>query len=193
MKTHKQTTCATRKYYNSSSFILWFTPFISSEIKNMVIIIITINIIKWPIPVFKCQIKQSAIGGLQIYTLTLFRNGSLICYDLETTLWMCCKHVNFPFVDNNMTKLRWKHAGKSSFSWYIINAYNYVGQVCFPEYQRTEDGHNIRGEGTIFSLVPDDNITILMPSLIWELWTFVNIPFTKVAQIIGSHFSRMVL
>lgn len=114
MKTHKQTTCATRKYYNSSSFILWFTPFISSEIKNMVIIIITINIIKWPIPVFKCQIKQSAIGGLQIYTLTRFRNGSLICYDLETTLWMCCKHVNFPFVDNNVTKLRWKHAGKSS-------------------------------------------------------------------------------
>lgn len=128
MKTHEQTTCATRKCYNSSSFILWFTPFISSEIKNMVIIIITINIIKWPIPVFKCQIKQSAIGGLQIYTLTLFRNGSLICYDLEITLWMCCTHVNFPFVDNK-TKLRWKHIGKSCSL--HINAYNSVGQVSF--------------------------------------------------------------
>lgn len=75
MKTQVQITCTT---LNNSFFIFWFTPFISSEIKNIVIIITTINIIKWPIPVFKCQIKQSAIGGLQIHILALFRNGSLI-------------------------------------------------------------------------------------------------------------------
>lgn len=122
-----------------SHFLIY--PFTSSEIKNIVIIITTINIIKWPIPVFKCQIKQSAIGGLQIYTLTLFRNNSLICYDQKITL--CAVNIlTFPSLITTWLKLRWKHAGKSSFSLHA-NAYNHVDQVCFPSYQRTEDRDNI--------------------------------------------------
>lgn len=37
-----------------------------------------------------------------LHTLTLFRNGSSICYDLEITLQMRSKYFNFPFIYNTI-------------------------------------------------------------------------------------------